>query len=423
MNSYCWKVELRQGSELVRTQTLDDEIGMAEQLCRNALSEQYEDTDASTLARRSPEGWFELLKSFLRDQKSIETFEIIVADAKTSGDFTAGFVELYAVLQAYLVALPLLRSLPVHESVKRQFCVTCRRIATRPQSFPGQFDYRTVAFHELARIVSLRSFHAGQNSFNIMAMPRTWLLRVHPFALPGLLREIVFGMGGIGPIVTPHVNYWRENTGLLLEEENERAFWRIAKTIEMQPAIKGLMTKSWLNCREVASASPHLAFVREFYLNNGAYLVDMNIAPLESGFGIGNTTRLSLYNQGKFRPRETLVLWRRADILDWARRYEFYHGSGSAHLAQKRKSPTISSELKPYWRFEANKILSSGKFTLHNCGLLLEGRPRRYVMLVFLLPCILAAIASALTLGIGMILPVSIGTAVAMWLFQYFCLQ
>lgn len=391
---------------------------MATQLCRDALSEQYADFDVPASAPRSPEGWFELLKSFLRDQKSVDAFGSIVMDAETSRKLTPGFVELYAVLQAYLVALPLLRSLPVHESVKRQFCMTCRRIATRPNSYPGQFDYRTDAFHELARIVSLRSFHAGQNSFHIMAMPRTWLLRVHPLAMPGLLREIVVGMGGIDPLVMPHVNYWRANPGMLFEKENERAFWRIAKTIEMQPAIKGLMAMSWLNCRDVATASPHLAFIREFYLNNGAYLVDMNVAPLDAGYGMGSTMRQSLYNQGQFRPRETLVLWRRADILDWARRYEL-----DRDAARSRKGFPTASELKPYWQFDANKTLSSGRFVLCNCGPLLQHRPRRYVMLVFLLPCILAAIASALTLGFAAILPVGIGTVVTIWLFQYFCLQ
>jgi hypothetical protein len=411
-------MRVHQTSDLIRTQTLDDEIGAATQLCRNTLGEQYAEFEAPASAPRSPEGWFELLKSFLRDQQSVDGFGVIVTDAGTSGNLAPGAVELYAVLQAYLVALPLLRSLPVHESVMRQFCMTCRRIATRPQSYPGQFDYRSDAFHELARIVSFRSFHAGQSSFHIMAMPRTWLLRVHPLAVPGLLREIVVGMGGIDPLVMPHVNYWRANPGLLFAKENERAFWRIAKTIEMQPAIRGLMAMSWLNCREVVTASPHLAFVREFYLNNGAYLVDMNVAPLDAGFGTGSTMRQSLYDQGQFRPRETLVLWRRAHILDWACRYELARDTG-----RSREGPPKLSELKPYWRFDANKILSSGMFTLFNCTPLLQHRPRRYVTLVFLLPCILAAIASALTLGFAAILPVCIGTVVTIWLFQYFCLQ
>src|SRR5579863_7080039 len=103
-------------------QTLDDEIGIAAQLCRDALSEQYADFDVPASGTHSPEGWFELLKGFLRDQRSVDAFGVIVANVETSRNLTPGFVELYAALQAYLVALPLLRALPVHESVKRQFC-------------------------------------------------------------------------------------------------------------------------------------------------------------------------------------------------------------------------------------------------------------------------------------------------------------
>lgn len=405
-------------SALVEPQNLDEHIDAAARLCRNALHERYGQINLPASAPRSPEAWFALLRNFVRDQKSLEAFATIVADAEASGDFKPGNLELYAVLQAYLVALPQLHALPVHESVKRQFCMACRQIASNPDSYPRQFGYRTDAFHELARIVSHRSFHAGQISFNIMAMPRTWLLRAHPLALPGLLREIVFGVGGFGPLVTPHVNYWRANPGLLFEKENERAFWRIAKTIEMQPEIKGLTALSWLNCRAVATASPHLAFVREFYLNNGAYLIDMNVAPPDSGFRLGNETRQSLYDQGKFRPRETMVLWRRAHILDWARKYELGQGRGRAG-----KPASTSIDLKPYWRFDANKILSSGQFTVFNCELLLTRKPRRYAAFVFLLPCIIAAAAGAWMLGIGAIVPVSIGAVIIMWLFQYFCLQ
>ena len=409
---------MRQVADSVRPQTLDEEIDIAAQACRNGLRERYGHINLPASAPGSPQEWFELLRSFVRDQNSLRAFETIVGDAEASGDFKPGALELYGVLQAYLVALPRLHALPVHESVKRQYCVACRRIANHPDSYPRQFGYRTDAFHELARIVSHRSFHAGQISFNIMAMPRTWLLRVHPLALPGLLHEIVFGVRGIGPLVTPHVNYWRGNPGMLFEKENERAFWRIAKTIEMQAEIKGLTAVSWLNCREIANASPHLAFVREFYLNNGAYLVDMNVAPLDSGFRIGNATRQSLYDQGRFRPRETLVIWRREHILDWARKYESGQNRGPAS-----KRLPASADLKPHWRFDANKTLSSGRFTVLNCEQLLTRRPRRYLTLVFLLPCIVAVTASAVMLGLGAILPVGMGAVVVMWLFQYFCLQ
>lgn len=48
------------------------------------------------------------------------------------GDGTPFAVERFLALQAYLEALPRLLQMPVPDSLKRQFCITCRDTASSP---------------------------------------------------------------------------------------------------------------------------------------------------------------------------------------------------------------------------------------------------------------------------------------------------
>lgn len=396
---------------------LDEDIEAAAASCRHAIEVDYLRiaNDVPGLPQ-DPNSWFEALRGIPDDRACKRLFGRLKADVERLGGWPPGGIERYAVLQACLIALPRLASLPVHDSVIREFCATIRRIAFQPQIWIRNFDHESDQFVELARIVTLRRFHAGQSSFDIMATPRQLLLRVHPLALPGLLREIFVGLGGHGPIVMPHLNHWRANPTMLLRQENERAMLRIARSIERQPSIKGLVAISWLYSISVGEVSPHLAWVRNFYVENGAYLVDMHLSPKRSGFLIGSQKRRRLYDEGKFRPRETLVLWRRQDILAWAENY-----------ATKRDDVPLATGINkgnvPAWRFNANGSFSSGQLTLVDCGRFLSAYPRSYIFSIFIVPCIFLAVVTGMTLGIWSMLPALILGAIGIWLFQYFFLQ
>ena len=179
-------------------------------------------------------------------------------------------VERFLALQTYLVALPLLQQMPVPDSIKRQFCITCRDIASATQPDP-RLALEGHPFPELAQIATLRRFHAGQCNFDVMPrMPLAWLLKAHPLDLSGFIRELCFGMRGVGPFVEPHINYWRANQMVLLKREHERAIWRIAQFVEEQPEIKGLVSSSWLYGVETGEQSPHLCWLREFFAAENA---------------------------------------------------------------------------------------------------------------------------------------------------------
>ena len=153
--------------------SLDHSIRDAEGLCRLALNSEYAGlADRLTGAPEGPKGWFALLRGIADDPVSAQTLERMCSGVERLG-YERGTVERFAVLQSYLEALPLLSNRPVHESINRQYCATCRRIASRTQWPGSHFDRDGDAFDELARIVTLTRYHAGQVSFDVMAMPRT----------------------------------------------------------------------------------------------------------------------------------------------------------------------------------------------------------------------------------------------------------
>ncbi len=394
--------------------SLATEIRAVESLCRHALETEYADLAAQVPGLpQEPRRWIEIMSGIPDEPRCCQELEQLCQGAP------AGAVERFGMLQAALAALPQLESLKIHDSLNRQFCATFRRVATRPEGWSKYFQYKSDAYSELARIVSLRRYHTGQISFDIMDLPRTWFLKVHPLALLGLVRAVIREMGSLGPIMMPHLNYWRGNTMTLSKRENEVSHYRMVQFMEQQPQIKGLVSASWLYSSDMERFSPHIAWLRDFYIDNGAYLVDMEVAHLRSGFLVGSEERRRLHAEGKIRPRETLVIWSRERMIAWARRYE-----RAQDIGRKADPPTTrTARPEPKWQSKANEILSSGQYTLINWGLLLRDRPRRYVTLVFGLPLAALAVAVAATLSVWTVLPALIFGFIAIWLLQYFFLQ
>jgi hypothetical protein len=171
---------------------------------------------------------------------------------------------------------------------------------------------------------------------------------------------------------------------------------------------------------EVERFAPHIAWLRDFYRDNGAYLVDLEIAHQKAGFLVGSDARREMYAKGELKPRETLVIWPRDRLLSWAADY-----AARDHAAAPTQRPASLWDRgrEPKWQSRTNEILSSGQYTLFHCGALLRLRPRKYIFRVFGLPLIALALLAALFLGIGAVLPVTIVGIVVIWLLQYFLLQ
>ena len=397
-----------------------DEIESCAELCRAALAtDPLASVGQLPLAPQSPQACFDLVLGIPYDPRCMEAVRRLKRHDAEHGHLAPFAVERFLALQTYLVALPRLLQMPVPDSIKRQFCITCRDIASTPQQPDQRLALEGHEFRELAQIATLRRFHAGELSFDVIhRMPFTWLLKAHPFDLPGFVRELCFGMRGVGPMVEPHFNWWRANRIVLLKREHDRAMWRIAQFVEDRPAIKGVACSSWLFSVETGEESPHLSWVREFFAAENARIVDAGPALVERGFLIGNERRRRLYESGLFRPRETIVLWSRADMLAWAHRHpEFADGVGDRAARRAPKGDVGADAKTPARRWR------SGNWTLIDCRRLLYYRPRRYIALVIAVPALLGASVAGAIWSAAAMAPVFIALAACLWVFQYFFLQ
>jgi hypothetical protein len=401
--------------------TSGDEIDAAWSACRQAVDGEFAEFGPTIPgAPETPVGWFELLHGIPEFGRQPDPLQPLKAAAQSDRPWPVGGIERYALLQAFQVALPRLAALPLDDALKRQFAAACRQVACPDKRWLASFDSTHPAYFQMTRVASLRWFPAGSLALEIINLPKSWLLKVHPFALPGLLREVAVGLGGFGPVVTPHLWSWRPNPMFVLKSETDQALWQIAKALERQPEVRGMIAVSWFYAKDVGEVFPHLAWLREFYVEQGAYLVEMELAEPDAGFLVGSAKRRRLYEEHKFRPRQTLVVWRRSDMLTWA----------AAHPELGQPHPPARTALRgnrtpepPARGAGRGYRLASGKFTWINAIPQLNRHPKIYVLGTLAMPSAVAALWAASAIDRWAALPAFLLGLVLFWMLQYFFLQ
>jgi hypothetical protein len=104
---------------------------------------------------------------------------------------------------------------------------------------------------------------------------------------------------------------------MMRERDWDASILLMAKSIQLQPGIKGILTGSWFYSPETHRVTPHLAWTTRIFLDNGAFMTDIGPAQPDAGFQQGSTHRQELYLSGQYKPTETILLWPRKDILAW----------------------------------------------------------------------------------------------------------
>lgn len=195
-------------------------------------------------------------------------------------------------VRAALAALPRLPAWRVFESVKRMWAEDVRYYC-RPAGNLSVFSPENIRFREMAKIVTLRRGPAGQFHWEAGGVPRSWVVQTTPRRWPALLKTL-WRLHGFGPLVETHINARRKNRPILTEAEGIRSYYRIARSVELQPEINGLVAFSWLYCAETARVTPHLAWLRQFFEQRGAFIESVGEAPPDSGFLVGSEERRAL---------------------------------------------------------------------------------------------------------------------------------
>ena len=215
-----------------------------------------------------------------------------VIRAALPADVPAGAFERLLLLRHAERALPSIPTLPVADDVKRLFGDEIGYIAQPPAK--ATFEVTKPAFVALAELVTLRRFPAGQYHWQNSGLPRSWVLKVTGRERLTLLYWIARKLKGFGPVFFPHLNPHRKNRWLT-ENEANRSYYRMARSLPLQPGIKGMVASSWLRSPDTAKVSPHLAWMNRTIESNGGLVVVMGMADAESGALARSASRKELY--------------------------------------------------------------------------------------------------------------------------------
>jgi hypothetical protein len=231
-----------------------------------------------------------------------------------------GAFERFLIVAGAADSIARLPALAVDERVKTLFCDNFRQYAAPPGKLPEPFDLSRASFRAMARVAALNRFPAGQLDWEVAGIPRSWLLKAKLRTLPRLVAALLVDFGGFQPAFFIHLNPNRRNQGILLERESLRSYHRMARSMELQPEIKGLVAASWLHSPDTFTVSPHLAWLNKVFLENGAHVLLLGPAAPDCGVLHRSPERQQAYDAGTFKPTEGLVLWPRTAMLAWAAR-------------------------------------------------------------------------------------------------------
>lgn len=289
------------------TDALRTDLGRAVADCAAVVATEF--AAYPGVQRRSAEQWFALLSA----ARWLRTMALRRDRSLPECSLTR-----FALLAAVPAAAARVERLAVDGSVKRNIC----QVLGRLPALARNLDFGGWDFHELAQAVTLQRFPAGQHNWVVGGAGRAPLvrMRVRPAHAVRLLHEVTSRYAGFAPVASIHLNPWRDRP-VILRSEACRSFYRIARSMELQPRLKGIQGMSWLHAEGLREVTPHLAWARDLFVENGAFTAEMEVAPPDCGMLTGSAQRKDLYESGAFRPRVTLVLWHRDDVLDWAARH------------------------------------------------------------------------------------------------------
>lgn len=259
------------------------------------------------------------LRAVTEDPASGATLVSLVTDAQRRGSIPTDNV---AIERWLLVreALEVLQSPAMAGLGDLARGLTCAEIAALAGDDPATrtaLAASGIRFREFAKMVTGRRFSAGLFHWEECGIRRSWLWKVPPRDWVGFGR-VLLKMGGLGPMMFPHLNPRR--TSPRLEEPGlSRSLAVLAESIERRPDLRGFAAASWLRSPDTHRVSPRLAAVNAPVLAHGGFVTTVGRAPEDCGVFACSETRKRLYDEGTFTPTIGLVLWPRADMLRWWR--------------------------------------------------------------------------------------------------------
>lgn len=226
-------------------------------------------------------------------------------------------VERGLILTTAVESLARLSAVPVCDAVKALFCEEVGSWTGLDEDAVDEFRIEAPRFEAACKTASLRRFPAGQFDWEVGGLPVSYLLRVTPGSLPRALYVAVARLKGRRPVFFAHLGYRRRGESLS-EVEANKSYYRMARSLELQPSVKGFVASSWLRSPDTGKVSPHLAWLNRVFVENGGFVAAMGPADPDGGVLLRSETRRRLYERGEFKPTIGLVMWPRQAMIRWA---------------------------------------------------------------------------------------------------------
>jgi hypothetical protein len=251
-----------------------------------------------------------LLNGVRDDEEGIEPIAAVKKEARLDGDETERLLLWHAARQA----LPRLDSVAVDKSVRKLLEQDLRNLHTLNVSLAAG----SYPFNRAAKMATLRRFPAGPMEWELSGIPRSCVLQA---AFPANLRFLAFvtlRLGGWAPCFFMHVAPAPRNRALSIPKEVLRAYYRMARSLQLQPAVRALVAHAWFHDPAAVRDHPHLEVLNRPYINHGGLIVLLGPAPPSSGVLEGNARRGADYMEGKIQYKYGFAMWPREAAIRWA---------------------------------------------------------------------------------------------------------
>jgi hypothetical protein len=239
---------------------------------------------------------------------------------KSSAGIGGDFIERLLIWQAAQEALPRVDFLALDVSARMRLAEElCHYHASR-----GSLDAGGgYPFIRAAKMATLRLFPAGPLDWVVSGIPWSWIFeaaRKSSIAgAAGLAWSIATRLGGLSPCFFLHVAPSPKNRALVIEKEALKAYHRMARCLELQPRIRGIVGHAWFFDPAAVRDQPHLEPLSRPFVSEGGTIATLGPAPPESGVLEGNAARKREYLAGTLQYRYGLAIWPREAALRWAK--------------------------------------------------------------------------------------------------------
>jgi hypothetical protein len=122
------------------------------------------------------------------------------------------------------------------------------------------------------------------------------------------------------------------------------SFARIAELLALNPSVRGVAGVAWFYDPELARVSPHLSYIGETLLRNGAFRIKMKAQDHDITNALARSlSRKRLHERGEYSPACYLVGWPRRPLLEWAARLKLDPSVAFKCEAPARERPSAQA--------------------------------------------------------------------------------